>query len=175
MQLQCSKHADHPQSSFTFTLLQSGTSDFNMDGKPDELRISMAMPLAGDEVITGVTALAWLNVQLTVSQLSFLLLQCFCNTASGTTPIVSAHADPKHRHAWLLIPCMISIIITPPLQTVARMKMDGLAAVTYSNPTPGASFVADGDLQIQQRCVALDAAAWLWRHLSCVHDGLLIC
>lgn len=81
-------------------VLKSGTSDFNVDGKPDELRISMSMPLAGDEVITGVTAIAWLNVQLT---------------------------------------------------TIARMRMDGLAAVSYSNPTPGASFVADGDLTIQQR------------------------
>lgn len=53
-------------------LLQSGTSDFNVDGKPDELRISMSMPLAGDEVITGVTAIAWLNVQLTVSLASLL-------------------------------------------------------------------------------------------------------
>lgn len=39
------------------------------------------------------------------------------------------------------------------VQNVARMKMDGLLAMSYSSSLPGLSFVGDGDLVIQQRCV----------------------
>jgi len=53
--------------------MQSSTKDANRDGKPDELRISATMPLASDEVITGVTAIAFLDVQLSVGCLSPLL------------------------------------------------------------------------------------------------------
>lgn len=46
--------------------VQSSKSDFNIDGKADELRISLSMPLANDEVILGITALAFVNVEFFV-------------------------------------------------------------------------------------------------------------
>lgn len=70
--------------------MQSGTSDFNVDGKPDELRISMSMPLAGDEVITGVTALAWINVQLTVRGNAVLKTATLRAQAFADHPLVVA-------------------------------------------------------------------------------------
>jgi hypothetical protein len=53
--------------------MQSSTTDANRDGKPDELRISATMPLASDEVITGATAIAFLDVQLSVGRARLLL------------------------------------------------------------------------------------------------------
>jgi len=55
-----------PPSSHPASRSQSSTIDFNHDGMVDELHISAAMPLAADEVVTGVTAIAWLQASLSV-------------------------------------------------------------------------------------------------------------
>lgn len=47
--------------------LKSRATDFNLDGRPDELLITATMPLADDEVVTGVQAIAFINAQFSVS------------------------------------------------------------------------------------------------------------
>ena len=57
--MQCSTTCVHP-------CAQSSTRDLNFDGIVDELRISARMPLLPDEVVTGTSMTAFLDVTLSV-------------------------------------------------------------------------------------------------------------
>lgn len=45
---------------------QSSVRDFNLDGVADELHLSARMPLQSDEVVTGVTLMAFVDIKLSV-------------------------------------------------------------------------------------------------------------
>jgi hypothetical protein len=46
--------------------MQSSIRDNNLDGKLEELHISIIMPLQSDEVITSATGIAYVDVELNV-------------------------------------------------------------------------------------------------------------
>jgi hypothetical protein len=47
-------------------VVRSSVRDDNLDGVADELRISAAVPLAADEVVTGATVIAFVDAELQV-------------------------------------------------------------------------------------------------------------
>jgi hypothetical protein len=110
---------------------QASTRDFNRDGKSEELHVSVRMPLACDEIITGASLIAFLDVSLAVRTV-------FCVSVRACFFVC------VQRNKRVRLHCV---------QSATRAHMDALVRIEGQTASSAASLLVDGDLGFRQRCV----------------------
>jgi hypothetical protein len=109
------------------------------------LHIRATLPLAADESISAVTALAFVTAELHASGFwgSYV---CIEPAARHTILSRHSHAAPQSlqhvptRHG-----------LSHGLQDATRMTMDAVVVAQYVSPFPGTKVAIDGDLVLSQR------------------------
>lgn len=112
---------------------QSSSRDWNRDGIADELHLSARMPLQPDEVVTGASLTAFVDVTLSVRQAAYW---------GGGGPERPGQGDGPAR------PCP-----PRPAQTATRAHLDALVRVAARAAVPSLSVSLDGDVAFRQRRV----------------------
>jgi hypothetical protein len=80
---------------------QASTRDFNRDGKSEELHVSVRMPLACDEIITGASLIAFLDVSLAVRTVVCVFVRaCFLFACNATNVFVYHVCRVQQERIW---------------------------------------------------------------------------